>query len=364
MFPQCVRAMNQFDLFETVLASEDTAISFLQKHGIFTADTASCPGKKGHSCDGKMRIGTRKIKKDKRSKFFICPRKNCRTSRSLRSTNNFFSHRDNHGKSRNNLSLVQIIHYIYEWLYSSNTVNQTVIKTGLAKRTVNKWNNLCREVCQRVILRQRKFVGTEENPVQIDEAYFSGKRKYNRGRFRKGDYKAVGEDQARLEEERCAGDKHYGPYTTIQNKRNFGGRVVGPWVFGIYWSKFCVRFFVIPDRKGETLIPIIKAHVEPSSLVVSDEWKGYSRLEENGYVHETVCHKTHFVNPNTGFHTQAIERAWIEGKAFIKRARYPTVNLQSHLDEVSWRMLRRNHPDGLFSAFLHDIRDCYSTYVV
>lgn len=113
----------------------------------------------------------------------------------------------------------------------------------------------------------------------------------------------------------------------------------------------------MPDRKGTTLIPIIKSHVTSNSVVVSDEWKGYSRLKENGFVHETVCHKTNFVNPNTGFHTQAIERAWIEGKAFIKRGRYPKNNLQSHLDEVSCRMLRRDHPDGLFTAFMHGIRD-------
>lgn len=98
-----------------------------------------------------------------------------------------------------------------------------------------------------------------------------------------------------------------------------------------------------------------------NNLIVSDEWRGYSRPEENGFVHKTVCHKTNFVNPETRYHTQAIERAWIEVKQFLKRARYPTEELQSHLDEVSWKMPRRDHPGVLFAAFIRDIGDCCDT---
>jgi len=103
-----------------------------------------------------------------------------------------------------------------------------MIKTGFAKNTVLKWTGLCREVCRRVLLRQPKFTGTQDFPVQIDEAYFSGKRKYNRGRFRQGDLKPKGEDKARAEEESSAGDTHCGPYTVLQNKRNHANRVIGP----------------------------------------------------------------------------------------------------------------------------------------
>jgi len=355
--------MDHFELFGAVLSSEDNAISFLKKFGIFNRETLPCKGTKGIPCAGIMRIKRRKLKSNTKSSCYICPKWRCRTSRTLRETNSFFNQRDKNGKSRNNLSLVQIIHFIYEWLYSRNTIEQAMQKTGLAKTTVIKWNRRCRTVCSKVLARQPKYIGSPEYPIQIDEAYFAGRRKYKKGRLRKGDIKPKGEDQAVKEENEGRVMTPYTVESSIQNKRNYGNRVIGPWVFGIYKSKERVRFFVIPDRKGKTLIPIIKRHVVPYSIVVSDEWTGYSRLGENNYVHKTVCHKRNFVNPKTGYHTQAIERAWIEGKAVIKRARYPTVDLQSHLDEVSWRMLRKNHNEGLFAAFLRDIKDCFTEYI-
>lgn len=146
-----------------------------------------------------------------------------------------------------------------------------MIKTGFAKIKVMKWTGLCREVCRRVLSRQHKFTGTEDFPVQIGEAYFRGKCKYNRGRFRRGDLKHKGKDKAREEEESSAGDTHCGPYTVLRSKSNHANRVMGPWVFGICQSKFCVRFFVLPDRRSRTLIPIIKAHFVQNSFVRSHE---------------------------------------------------------------------------------------------
>lgn len=344
--------MDEFELFGTVLRSEDDAIAFLQKHGIFETTKLPCTNERpGWKCSATMRLGTKEGQK-----AFVCPYYKCRTSRTIRSTNLFLSHFDKNRKSRNNLSLVRIIHFVYKWLYDQDSIEKREVKTGLWDNTIMKWNQLCRDVCTQVLQHRPKYARTSSAPVQIDEAYFSGRRKYNRGRLRKGDVKKKGEKQAQIE----MGVSKPSKVEKLRNKRNYGNRVIGPWVFGVYWSKNCVRFFVVPDRKGTTLIPIIKAYVLAGSVVVSDEWKGYSRLEESGFVHETMCHKTNFVNPTTGYHTQAIERAWIEGKAVIKRTRYPTINLQSYLDEVSWRMLRRGHPDGLFSAFMRDIRDCYN----
>eukprot|EP00171_Calliarthron_tuberculosum_P000057 IDg57t1 len=88
---------------------------------------------------------------------------------------------------------------------------------------------------------------------------------------------------------------------------------------------------------------------------MSDEWKGYNALESNGFTHYTVNHKKNFVDPHTQVHTQEIERQWVDAKAFMKRARGPTIMLQSHLDEVAWRKLRSVHPDGLLAAFLRDV---------
>ena len=42
------------------------------------------------------------------------------------------------------------------------------------------------------------MVGTTENPIQIDEARFAGRRKYNRGRMLNGDNSPLSEDCAQV----------------------------------------------------------------------------------------------------------------------------------------------------------------------
>ena len=69
-----------------------------------------------------------------------------------------------------------------------------------------------------------------------------------------------------------------------------------------------------------------------------------------------------FVSPDTEFYTQAIERAWQEGRAMWKRNLYPGRRLQSHLDEVSRRLLhkdKRSNPVQLMEAFFKDIVRLY-----
>lgn len=89
--------------------------------------------------------------------------------------------------------------------------------------------------------------------------------------------------------------------------------------------------------------------------MATDEWRGYSKLVEYGFKHETANHSKHFVNPSIKFHTQAIEKACIEGKEWMRRARRPKASMQSHLDFMSLLLLRKNHPKGYFGAFLEDV---------
>ena len=70
------------------------------------------------------------------------------------------------------------------------------------------------------------------------------------------------------------------------------------------------RFFVVEDRKGSTLMELITENVEEGSHIVTDEWRGYSRSTERGYTHHTVNHSRNYVDPESGYHTQNVERAW------------------------------------------------------
>lgn len=72
------------------------------------------------------------------------------------------------------------------------------------------------------------------------------------------------------------------------------GKVVGPWVFGLYMSPTRHRFYVVHDRNGDELLPLVHENVELGSTIVSDKWAAYNRLSLEGYIHETVDHSKNF----------------------------------------------------------------------
>ena len=57
------------------------------------------------------------------------------------------------------------------------------------------------------------------------------------------------------------------------------GRVIQQrWVFGAYSPASREGFIVlVPDRKAITLLPLIRHHIAPGSIIYSDEWKAYNR---------------------------------------------------------------------------------------
>lgn len=59
------------------------------------------------------------------------------------------------------------------------------------------WYSQCRAVWSGVEYALPKLVDSEAEPIQIDESYFAGRRKYNRGRLSKGDKRRSGETEAR-----------------------------------------------------------------------------------------------------------------------------------------------------------------------
>ena len=80
-------------------------------------------------------------------------------------------------------------------------------------------------------------------------------------------------------------------------KFNRGRYIEGQWVFG----------GICRLRDKDTLLPIIRAHILPGTCVMSDMWKAYDCLKDEGYTHLTVNHSLNFVDPDTGAHTQRIE---------------------------------------------------------
>ena len=71
-------------------------------------------------------------------------------------------------------------------------------------------------------------------------------------------------------------------------------------------------------RDHHTLIPIIKRHVRPGTLIITDGWKAYLPLSNHGFLHE-VNHSRNFVDPITGAHTNTIEGCWFHVKKHLQR---------------------------------------------
>lgn len=149
----------------------------------------------------------------------------------------------------------------------------------------------------------------------------------------------------------------------VDNQRNHRNRVDGPWVFGLKVGNDW-RYFWVERCDQATLIFIIEHECAVGSVIHSDEWPSFRCLESKGYEHDTVNHRHNFVNPDSGAHTQGIERSWLDAKIKLKKQMrgVPKQHFQSHLDHVCWRALRHSEPD-LFVAFLRDIRTVYRVRV-
>lgn len=112
------------------------------------------------------------------------------------------------------------------------------------------------------------------------------------------------------------------------------------WVFGLAQrDSRHTRFFVIPNRKNETLHPLITNHVEKGICIFHDDWSGYRKLHDMGYPHGTVVHTREFKSAD-GVCTNLIEGIWGNLKMKINTQHgLRHYMLQDFLDEWSYRYL-------------------------
>ena len=67
------------------------------------------------------------------------------------------------------------------------------------------------------------------------------------------------------------------------------------------------------DERAPLMLPIIRQHVWPDTMVYSHEWCAYNQV---GSI--PVNHSLFFVDPVTGVHTQTIESYWNRIKTKLK----------------------------------------------
>lgn len=101
------------------------------------------------------------------------------------------------------------------------------------------------------------------------------------------------------------------------------------------------------DRKKETLEKIIKSIVAEITIVCTDQAKMYDSLDEIGYMHFYLCHKTNFVDPKTGCHRQTIESLWNH----IKKKKHMVLR-ENGWGPIVKSSLFRTHKDMKFENYM------------
>ena len=137
--------------------------------------------------------------------------------------------------------------------------------------------------------------------IEVDESYFGGHRKGNRG-------------------------------------RGAGGKVP---VFGLLKRGGRVYTQIIPDAQGSTLVPIIERKVVPDSIVYSDCWRGYNTLDVTDFKHYRINHSKLFADKKN--HINGIENFWNQAKRHMRKFNgIPRQYFGLFLKECEWRF---NTPD-------------------
>jgi transposase-like protein len=236
-------------------------------------------------------------------KLWRCCNNQCRKSVSI-FKDSFFA------KDRLICSDTMLIGYL--WLCKSKYTPIYHI-TGHSSITITNYTNLFRELIIDTLKDEDDIIGGDNIVVEIDESKF-GKRKYHRGRM-----------------------------------------IDGVWIVGGIERTEDKKCFVkiVENRTAETLHEIISNHVAPGSIVYTDCWRGYTGMEELNVTHRTVNHSEHFVDPDTGVHTNTIEGLWNGIKIGIPPKNRKKDKITNHLLEFIWR---KKNNDNLWNGFLNALK--------
>jgi len=180
----------------------------------------------------------------------------------------------------------------------------------ISRHTVVDWASFVREVllfhCKELSVNK---IGGRGRIVEIDEAKI-GHWKYNRGRW-----------------------------------------IEGKWIFGGF-ERGRKLIFVVPvwNRSTATLLRIIRKRIRPGTTIMSDRWASYRVLGQmTQFEHLTVNHSINFVDPDTGTHTNNIERTWREVRANVPRYGPTSNHFSGYLAEF---LFKRKYTD--YSERIHE----------
>jgi len=113
-----------------------------------------------------------------------------------------------------------------------------------------------------------------------------------------------------------------------------------------------VRLAVVPDRSAKSLGGFIENVVVPGASIITDDWRGYSKLSGHGFIHTAVAERgdmqvaetflpiVHLVFSNL--------KTWLRGTHHGVSPQH----LQAYLNEFTFRFNRRFYPFNSFRSLL------------
>ena len=224
-------------------------------------------------------------------------------------------------------SIQTILRICWNFVYklSVSQCKQYAAISTATNHTVVEFYADCRQVCTSWIWDEKHVpkLGGFGKVVEMDESYFAGAPKFNRGR-RLG--------------------------TTWDDEEK--------WVFGLVQrdSLNCILKQVPSNRSRKTLMPIISQHCAEGTIFHSDGWKAYHKLADQldleDCLHYSVNHSSNYVDPDTGSHTQTIEGLWSHVKDFLPVRGMKPHDLYSYLGWFMWDRNCREMKKDLFIHFM------------
>jgi len=130
-------------------------------------------------------------------------------------------------------------------------------------------------------------------------------------------------------------------------------REAQPKVLGMIERGGRVRLRVIPSRRGPALSREVIDHINPASIIFTDDWRAYRPLRREFLDHRVINHSAGlYVEGNV--HTNTVEGFFGNLKTGLRGA-YKHMSLrwlQSYLDEFAWRHNARHEQPPLFEQLL------------
>jgi transposase len=126
-------------------------------------------------------------------------------------------------------------------------------------------------------------------------------------------------------------------------------------VFGMVQRGGRIVASVVPDARAVTLMPIIRKHVLPASMVFTDEWRSYLGLRKAGYGHRRVHHRQSIYVAGDGIaHTNTIEGFFAHFKNDVRGTHHSISRrwMDSYLNEWVWKWNHRNDDRAMFLSLL------------